>query len=874
MNSVNLKASVSFVGDGSTNKFYFGFDYINKQFVKVQVGAESSPLTYLTDYTVDDRSVTLTNTPAVGVAIRVYRETPSDRIVEWADGAFIKASQMTLENLQQLHLIEEAQDYPILNSLSKYPDGVNFNALNHRVINVSDPKDPQDVVTKHYMESVQNGFVQQNTALANTATEAAGKAKDSSELAKKWAMSPASPDGVEDTDSPTGYTQSAKIWAALSKEYAGLSKFKLPIGYYNSIDEMRKSETAIVGRPCVTLGYYEPNDGGGGVYIIRQKKENDVDDGGSIIVLDNENIAELIIEGAVNVKQFGAKGDGVTDDTDSIQRALNHVTDTTFDKLYSNGHFIYKKGGGTVYIPSGTYRITETIVIGQCCRLVGDSSIGLDLYELSKEDFTGTVLIADFTNKKSWILESAIYKKDGSTLGYKEKVNGNDANNGKINLIQGVFIENIALYTQNEVYGGIRLCSTPESILKNVSISGTLVAILLNATWGSHIINCYTKSYLYGVLSVLDVNSCSISGYFNRIVDDKNIMINDDNRFDLENEDTGSGWQESMNYKRTGIYSWYSYSLQLQNVITEHWDVGRLIINTDFSDNEGWVEDHSYAAIAARSSRGKVSNIHITENTALNYVWGDYTNIILENSSINKMVGENKYYTGITHLWTNGGGRRYLGESDNIIYIKDTAVEGALTYTNLDDALRRVSSSRNPNWTIYLDAGKTYEISNTVNLTDRNLTFVKNGVGDNPKIKHHISSDRYLIGYRINTSSTFKLTLSSIDIEVFEDTMPANDTDRGLITVVGNAVNGSLMISNANINMKSWCFMQLVPNVSCVLTCSFTNCTYKGTVPRGGNVYQNKAKLVVIDGDYNNTMDNAVIAGNTKGWDDSIATIL
>ena len=193
MNSVNLKASVSFVGDGSTNKFYFGFDYINKQFVKVQVGVGSSPLTYLTDYTVDERSVTLTDTPAVGVAIRVYRETPSDRIVEWADGAFIKASQMTLENLQQLHLIEEAQDYPILNYLSKYPDGINFNALGSRITGVSDPKDPQDVVTKAYMENVQGGFVARNTSLLEQATTQATNSKNSASaaaesvnLAKKW----------------------------------------------------------------------------------------------------------------------------------------------------------------------------------------------------------------------------------------------------------------------------------------------------------------------------------------------------------------------------------------------------------------------------------------------------------------------------------------------------------------------------------------------------------------------------------------------------------------------------------------------------------------------------------------------------------------
>ena len=241
MNSVNLKASVSFVGDGSTNKFYFGFDYINKQFVKVQVGVEGSPLTYLSDYTVNDRSVVLKDTPAVGVAIRVYRETPSDRIVEWTDGAFIKASQMTLENLQQLHLIEESHDYPILSSLSKYPDGINFNALGSRITGVSDPKDPQDVVTKHYMESVQNGFVTANTILVQEATKQASAAKTSQEAAKtsetnaktsetnseishqkamKWAEAPDSPDGEADTDSTTGKTQSSKAWSLYSKTKA------------------------------------------------------------------------------------------------------------------------------------------------------------------------------------------------------------------------------------------------------------------------------------------------------------------------------------------------------------------------------------------------------------------------------------------------------------------------------------------------------------------------------------------------------------------------------------------------------------------------------------------------------------------------------
>ena len=91
--------------------------------------------------------------------------------------------------------------------------------------------------------------------------------------------------------------------------------------WFDSIAEM-KAANLPVGATTGTKGYYSANDGGNGTYAVREA-DGDVDDGGSIIVLDNGNVAELITNGTVTLRQFGAKGDGITDDTSAFNNALS-----------------------------------------------------------------------------------------------------------------------------------------------------------------------------------------------------------------------------------------------------------------------------------------------------------------------------------------------------------------------------------------------------------------------------------------------------------------------------------------------------------------------------------------------------------------------
>ena len=134
----------------------------------------------------------------------------------------------------------------------------------------------------------------------------------------------------------------------------------------------------------------------------------------------------------VNVKDFGAVGDGVADDTAAIQAAFNAAN-------YVRGY---------VMSPAGfTYRITDTIVIDRDRFTLDFNNCGLLL-----DDATGLkdiLKVGNGTTSRNQILIQNLYfgKTQVATAGYA-------VNLDKTSIVN---IQGCVIYGDNKVYGGIKV---------------------------------------------------------------------------------------------------------------------------------------------------------------------------------------------------------------------------------------------------------------------------------------------------------------------------------------------------------------------------------------------------------------------------------
>ena len=197
---------------------------------------------------------------------------------------------------------------------------------------------------------------------------------------------------------PAGITPTAtEFWALTGNYNAQIDAFSEEFTRYKetalrqlpSVVDMAGNMSVTLGDVIRTLGYYEANDGGSALYLVRLALDTDTyseqtdastSETGLVRLAANYDgavlVAELIPEKiSVLPEQFGCVGDGVTDDT------------AAFQALIKSGHDITIPKTGRYYIKT-TLSLTTDYQ-----KIVGEDASDIARCFVTGSDFSGSYII-------------------------------------------------------------------------------------------------------------------------------------------------------------------------------------------------------------------------------------------------------------------------------------------------------------------------------------------------------------------------------------------------------------------------------------------------------------------------------------------------
>lgn len=329
----------------------------------------------------------------------------------------------------------------------------------------------------------------------------------------------------------------------------------------NTIYEIRydfdfENETVVL--PKDSILYFE----GGSFSNVTLKGSNTTIQAQNYEIFKNVTLTGIWDTADFYVEWFGAKGDGVNDDTTSIQKALDVVLSVTLPF-----HI-------TVHL-SKTYRITDTLNVHAETTLKGNF-IG-SFMNYAKTQYK--CIVADFSDTKKWVVQSSNLKNSA----YNANIGKNPVDSGTIKYQEAIRIEDVKIEssnTNNPAFGGIRIIASSNSSIKNCSVFHTLYGIYRMATWYSSDSDNYVISLICPLVMGNDMNAFSvINGYYtcsSKVLDN---MYNEENMLICDNK---------FKYKKC-IFAIYARGIFL-NVITEHAYIARIYRACTITDISGWIE--------------------------------------------------------------------------------------------------------------------------------------------------------------------------------------------------------------------------------------------------------------------------------------------
>lgn len=217
----------------------------------------------------------------------------------------------------------------------------------------------------------------------------------------------------------------------------------------------------------------------------------------------------------VNAKDFGAVGDGVTDDTAAIQAALDSVSQSVISAGVGSQAYRY---GGVVRLTKGAFRITSSLYVNSFIHLIGDGKYSFS-GSISAATATGTVIICDIADtsqaavRMNGFVAATGIRYAGVTSGSFPI--GADIDAGTYTQVNDASVENLTIYTAGSHEFGLLMIGAPRSFVKNVAVRGFDTGIWHQAGWATSISNVTVEqSTEFGIYLGANTNAMDLRGAY------------------------------------------------------------------------------------------------------------------------------------------------------------------------------------------------------------------------------------------------------------------------------------------------------------------------------------------------------------------------
>jgi len=370
-----------YTGNGATTQFTVPFPYLRREHVVASLDYVSAVFTWVNNTTVE-----ISPAPANGVRVEVRRVTPvNSPLVDFTDGSTLVAADLDTNALQQTYINQE-QDDQIQAGISINAQGL-LDAGGKRITNVGDPTAAQDAVTKSWVETagasplVQFRSIFYGADVTDPSVDPYGAAPTegdlyfNSTLDQLRIFNGASWQGASANASVTRFkfTAVGGETSLSGNDDNGQSltyNVGLELVYLNGalltrgVDYVGTTGSSITGLAALSAADLVE------VVVLSQINAiGSIPSANSTFLQTGANAVQRTVDSklkdVVSAKDFGAVGDGVTNDTAAIQAAI--------DSLGSSGGVVNIVGKH--YLGSNLVVKPNVFLVGSC-RLPGRSTLG------------------------------------------------------------------------------------------------------------------------------------------------------------------------------------------------------------------------------------------------------------------------------------------------------------------------------------------------------------------------------------------------------------------------------------------------------------------------------------------------------------------